>query len=80
MADRKLVRFTYTNHRGETSTRQVVPKEIIFGRSAWHPQSGSTWILRAYDVEKGALRDFLMIDVRDWRPYHHDVPEGSEPG
>lgn len=59
----KTLRFTYTNYRGETSEREVVPMHMWFGESKFH--EGAQWFLKAFDVAKGTLRDFAMSDMKD---------------
>jgi predicted DNA-binding transcriptional regulator YafY len=59
-----VVAIVYTNHRGETSVRRIVPKRIWFGKTAWHPEE--QWILNAFDVDRGADRGFAMKGVRAW--------------
>lgn len=58
--DLEPVSLTYTNWRGETSARSIIPQFVWFGSTAWHlkPQ----WMLRAFDVEKAAERDFALKD------------------
>lgn len=51
----------YTNYRGEYSRRKIVPARVWFGSTEWHPEE--QWLLEAYDVEKGAVRDFALRDV-----------------
>ena len=58
------VTFTYKNHRGETSTRLVVPIMIAFGTTMFH--SKPQWLLHAWDVNKEAERTFAMKDIKDW--------------
>lgn len=67
-----LVRFEYTNHRGETGSRLVEPVKVWHGISKYH--ADQQWFCQAIDVEKvpkegrvGAKRDFAMNDVRNWR-------------
>ncbi len=59
----KQVSFTYTNWRGETKKRTVVPISIRFGISDYH--EGEQWFLVAFDIEKGdlAIREFAMKDI-----------------
>lgn len=52
--------ITYTNYRGETAQRTIIPKSIWFGSTEWHPEP--QWLLRATDVEKNAERDFALKD------------------
>ncbi|WP_234911306.1 hypothetical protein [Allorhizobium taibaishanense] len=52
--------LTYTNYRGETAQRTILPRGIWFGATDWHPEP--QWLLKAFDVEKGADRDFALKD------------------
>ena len=36
--------ITYTNYRGETAQRMILPKSIWFGSTEWHPEP--QWFLR----------------------------------
>ena len=53
--------FRYTNWRGETATRTVLPHKIWFGSTEWHPEE--QWFLTGEDVEKGEIRDFALVDI-----------------
>ncbi len=53
--------FTYKNHRGETATRTVSPISVRFGSTEWHPER--QWLLKAFDHEKCAEREFAMADI-----------------
>ena len=59
------VRILYTNYRGKTAERVVIPEKIWFGSTEWHPEP--QWLLDAVDVEKGALRSFAMKDIQSWK-------------
>lgn len=59
--DKRQVSFRYTNWRGETAIRTVVPEGIWFGVTEWHPTE--QWFLKARDVQKGELRDFAFLDM-----------------
>jgi hypothetical protein len=54
------VTLTYTNWRGETAQRTIVPQRVWFGLTDWHPEP--QWLLTALDAEKGAERDFALKD------------------
>jgi len=58
------VSILYTNHRGETAVRRIVPQRLWFGATPWHPEAG--WHLDAVDVERGQVRSFAMKGVREW--------------
>ena len=62
--DPKQISICYTNYRGETSIRQIIPLKIWFGKTDWHPQE--QWLLDAIDVEKNAERSFAMKDIKVW--------------
>ena len=58
------VKIIYTNYRGETSTRAIIPYRIWFGKTEWHPEN--QWMLDALDVEKKAERSFALKDIKSW--------------
>lgn len=64
-------KFIYTNHRGETAERTVIPLGVRFGSTQWHPEP--QWLLRAFDLEKGAEREFAMAEI-DEPPKAPDSP------
>ncbi len=61
---KKVVRILYTNYRGETGYRNIVPEKIWFGATEWHKEE--QWLLDAHDIEKEALRNFAMKDIQEW--------------
>ena len=63
------VHFTYTNHRGETARRCVKIVSIYHGSTEWHPEP--QWLLRAWDLDKEANRDFALSGI------HPEKEEGS---
>lgn len=52
----------YTNWRGETARRVIIPISMWWGKTEWHPQE--QWMLTAWDVEKEATRDFAWQDMK----------------
>lgn len=60
MSDNRKLKLTYTNWRGETAERTIVPLSVWYGSTEWHPEP--QWLLKAYDMEKGAQRDFALAD------------------
>lgn len=60
----KEVKILYTNYRGETAVRTIVPIKIWFGETDWHPEK--QWLLDAYDNEKQAERSFALKDIKTW--------------
>lgn len=61
----KGVTIRYTNYRGETADRHVVPIRIRYAASEWHPEE--QWLLDALDLDKGAERSFSLRDIHSWR-------------
>lgn len=55
------IEFGYTNYRGEYSIRRAVPVRVYFGSTEWHPEP--QWLMSAFDLEKGADRDFALKDI-----------------
>lgn len=58
------VRILYTNYRGETALRTIVPEKIWFGTTEWHHEP--QWLMDAVDAEKQQIRSFAMKDIRAW--------------
>lgn len=54
------VTMTYTNWKGVTSERTIIPRKVWFGRTEWHPEL--QWLVTAWDVDKSAERDFALAD------------------
>ncbi len=57
----RRVAFDYVNWRGERARRVVEPVQLWFGATEYHPEP--QWLLKARDVEKGAMRDFALKDI-----------------
>lgn len=62
--DKKIVKILYTNWKGVTSYRNIIPESIEFKATEWHPEE--QWILNALDVEKNAMRGFALKDIKEW--------------
>lgn len=60
-ASQKNLKFKYINWRGEYTKRTVMPIEIWFGNTGWHPEN--QWFLKALDLEKNEERDFALKDI-----------------
>lgn len=69
--------FRYTNWKGETSMRTVIPTCLRFGTSPHHPagndpsvhpdeQGGGVWLLECVDLDKleeGVFRTFALANI-----------------
>jgi predicted DNA-binding transcriptional regulator YafY len=78
MSDAETVVIDYTNHRGVRVARTIVPRELRWGTSPWHPEP--QWLLEAYDREKGAVRSFALVGIHSWRPWRDGLCEHGLPG
>ncbi len=65
-ADR-IVRVMYTNWRGEKAERVIIPISISWSSTEWHPQE--QWLLKVWDIERQAYREYALKDIQEWRPY-----------
>ena len=62
----KYVTINYTNWKNETEDRHIVPLEVWFGHTEWHP--ADQWLLRAWDLDKNAERSFDIQSIHSWVP------------
>jgi hypothetical protein len=58
------VTIVYTNYKGETAIRRILPQSIFFGSNEWHKEP--QWLLEGIDLDKDALRTFAVRDIRAW--------------
>ena len=52
--------FTYTNYKGITSDRKVMPMGIYWGSTEYHKDQ---WLLKAFDLVKNEIRVFAVKDI-----------------
>lgn len=64
MKKEQTVEILYTNWKGETRKRAILPISIEFKATEWHKEE--QWILNAFDIEKGEDRSFAMADIKEW--------------
>ena len=48
----------YTNYKGETAIRNIMPVTLYYGSNEWHPEE--QWLLVAWDADKKTLRTFSL--------------------
>lgn len=59
------VKIYYTNWKGETRMRIIIPISIHFTSTDWHKEI--QWLLNAYDTEdSNKVKDFAMKDIHHW--------------
>jgi hypothetical protein len=59
--DDEPILITYTNYRGETADRLILPRVREYGSTEYHPEK--QWLITAFDVEKDAMRTFAEKDI-----------------
>ena len=69
------VEIGYTNYRGEFAVRCIVPVSFWYGSTDWHPEP--QWLVKAWDADKGAERDFAFKDFSP--PASPSKPEEPAP-
>ncbi|OIO49647.1 MAG: hypothetical protein CO042_02540 [Parcubacteria group bacterium CG_4_9_14_0_2_um_filter_41_8] len=62
--DNKEIKILYTNWKGETTIRRIIPKKIVFESNEWHKEE--QWCLRAHDCDKDTERTFACKDIKQW--------------
>jgi hypothetical protein len=66
LAGAPTVLIDYTNWRGERGERAVLPGQLWWGHTEFHPVP--QYLLRAIDAQNGKVRDFAMNDIHSWKP------------
>lgn len=61
---KQKIRICYTNYKGETAIREIIPIKIWYGSTDWHPEEG--WLMDAYDINKKSERSFSIKDIKGW--------------
>lgn len=64
MNEKEVVTIVYTNYKGKTAVRKIIPKSILFGHNEWHTED--QWLMVAYDLDKEADRTFAIKDIKAW--------------
>ena len=58
------VKVKYKNYRGEVGVRSIIPMEIYWGQTEYHPHD--QWLLKVWDVEKDAERIYAFKDIEEF--------------
>ncbi len=58
------IKVQYTNYRGETAVRTIVPLSFEFGRTDYHPHE--QWLVKVWDVDRNAERLYALKDISKW--------------
>jgi len=60
----RAVKVKYCNYRGEVGVRSIIPIEIYWGQTEYHPHD--QWLLKVWDVEKDAERIYAFKDIQEF--------------
>jgi len=63
---RRIVNIVYTNYRGETAQRRIIPQRVWFGATQWHREE--QWLLDAFDLDRESPRSFALCDIKSYSP------------
>jgi len=58
------IKVRYTNYRGETAVRTIVPIRFYFGKTEYHPRE--QWLIELWDVDRDALRVYALAEITQW--------------
>lgn len=58
------IKVRYTNYRGETAVRTIIPIRFYFGKTEYHPHE--QWLVEVWDVERNAMRVYALKDISAW--------------
>jgi len=63
--DNRIVRVYYTNWKGETEWRTIIPHDIFFGLNKYHTEP--QWLMVGWDLDKSSERIYAMKDIKEWK-------------
>ena len=58
------IKVRYTNYRGETAVRLIVPVRFFWGSNEYHKEE--QWLVEVFDVERNAIRIYALKDIKEW--------------
>lgn len=56
---KEKIRIKYKNWKGNSRFREIVPIELWYGSTKWHPYS--QYFIKALDLEDNAIKDFALL-------------------
>lgn len=63
MTEKSAISLIYTNWKGETSLRTVIPTQVpVWGSTEHHPEP--QWLLGVWDVDKQEARTYALADCQ----------------
>jgi predicted DNA-binding transcriptional regulator YafY len=59
------MKINYTNYKGVNADRNIIPLFLYRGSNKFHPEK--QWLLKAWDIDKKAMRSFAVRDIKEPR-------------
>ena len=57
-----MIKVLYKNYRGEESERQIIPLQIYFGSTEFHPKD--QWLMKVWDCDRNDYRTYAFKDIK----------------
>lgn len=57
----EINRIEYTNWKGTTRKRSIIPLELEYGKTKFHPEE--QWLVKAVDCEDRQIKFFALKDM-----------------
>ncbi|MGL4352747.1 MAG: hypothetical protein ACRCTP_02180 [Aeromonas popoffii] len=57
----QAMKVIYTNWKGKTRERTIIPTAVFFGETPYHPET--QWLVEAVDTEDHEVKMFAMKDM-----------------
>ncbi|MCA9485286.1 MAG: hypothetical protein KC506_00385 [Nanoarchaeota archaeon] len=62
------IEVIYTNYRGETSKRKIIPLGKPFiGSTEYHPRP--QYLMDVWDLDRKAKRTYSLKDIKEWTSF-----------
>lgn len=58
------LKVQYKNWQGELGIRTIIPLDIFYGKTEYHPEE--QWLLKVWDLEKENYRTYAVKDIQEW--------------
>lgn len=58
------IKVRYTNYRGETAVRTIIPLKVYFGLTTYHHEE--QWLLEVWDCDRNSLRVYALREITQW--------------
>ncbi len=61
LSPQKAIRVIYTNWKGQTQERSIIPIEFVWGSTEWHPHE--QWLIKCWDMDRQDYRLYAFKDI-----------------